>query len=226
MPSDFVQDDARENRLVDLFNLARPQNRVRHGTDATLTLDGALYEFELKSATTRGGSVGTVRDLGPDHIAKWMDKHWIIAFFDGPKLGYCRYGSPDAMAPWIQAKAEYIRVDFEMARRVPDHITIKTMYEILGMKAFYTKADARKLHKSQLTAAGYAEAMDLPDGYTPERMLKIFKDRARYVIERGSTLNNPHIPFKFFDSWPKITEDHASTLRKLVRAWAIPKPRQ
>ena len=147
MASQFVQDDARENRIVDLFNLARPAERVRHGVDATLKLDDKLYEFELKSATTKGGSVSTVRDLGPNHIEKWKNKHWIIGFFDGPALSYCRYGTPDAMEPWISQKWNYIKADFEMAKRVPEHVTVETMHEILGKKSLYTKEDAKRLHK-------------------------------------------------------------------------------
>lgn len=54
-----AQDDVRENRLVDLFNLARPADRSRHGTDATLTIDGQTIEFELKSVTTGRGGVST-----------------------------------------------------------------------------------------------------------------------------------------------------------------------
>jgi hypothetical protein len=219
MPDEFVQDDVRENRLVDLFNLSRPANRVRHGTDALLRLDGIEYEFELKSVSRAKGGISTVRDLGPDHISKWAEQHWIIAFFESGRLKYCRYGSPDHMAPWIKQKWEYIRADFEMAKYVPDHITLETMYEILGIKETYTKADAKRLHKNQLSAAKYAELMDVEDGYSPPRMLEIFKDRARYVIERGSTLNNPHISPGFIATWPLIEEDHALRLRELVREW-------
>lgn len=226
MPGGYVQDDARENRIIDLFNLARPTNQVRHGTDAILALDGMVFEFELKSATTKGGNVSTVRDLGRDHIAKWKDKHWIIGFFEGTSLSYCRYGSPDLMAPWIEGRWEYIRADFELAKHVPDHITLDTMFGIIGKKEFYTKIDAKRLHKNQLTAAGYKEYMDLPEGYTPERMLTIFRDRARYVIERGSTLNNPKIQFSFFETWPKISEDHASRLRDLIRLWLNSAPQK
>ncbi len=220
MPTDFVQDDVREKRLIDLFNLSSPANPVRHGTDAVLRIDNVEYEFELKSATTAKGGVSTVRDLGPDHIEKWANQHWIIGFFEGGKLTNCRYGSPDNMAPWINEKWEYIRADFEMAKYVPDHTTLRTMHKILGKKAIYTRADAKKLHKNQLSAARYTELMDIEGGYTPNRMLEIFKDRARYVIKRGSTLNNPHIPLKFFNSWSLITEDHALRLRELVREWA------
>lgn len=224
MAGGIAQDDARENRLIDLFNLYQTADRVRHGTDAILKLDDIEYEFELKSATTSKGGISTVRDLGPAHIAKWRTKHWIMAFFDGTKLLYCRYGSPDAMRPWITEKWDYIKADFEMAKHVPAHITLDTMFEIMGKKDAYTKADARKIHKNQMSAAQYDEEQDIPGGYSPARMLDIFKDRARYVIERGSTLNNPHIPAKYLESWPEIRRNHAAELRALVSAWRDAKP--
>lgn len=40
--------------------------------------------------------------------------------------------------------------------------------------------------------------MDDADGYTPAKMLEILKLRAIYLNQRGSTLNNPHIPKSFF----------------------------
>jgi orotate phosphoribosyltransferase-like protein len=58
--------------------------------------------------------------------------------------------------------------------------------------------------------------MDLFQGYSSERMLSILKDRCRYLIERGSTLNNPHIPASYFRDWERITENHAQRLRELV----------
>lgn len=224
MAGGIAQDDARENRLIDLFNLYQTADRVRHGTDAILKLDDVEYEFELKSATTSKGGISTVRDLGPGHIAKWRTKHWIMAFFEGPKLLYCRYGSPDAMRPWITEKWDYIKADFEMAKHVPAHITLDTMFEIMGKKDIYSKADARKIHKNQMSAAEYDEAQDIASGYSPARMLDIFKDRARYVIERGSTLNNPHIPAKYLESWPEIRRNHAAELRALVSAWRDGRP--
>ena len=56
-------------------------------------------------------------------------------------------------------------------------------------------------------------------GYSPDRMLEILKDRAKYVIERGSTLNNPHIPASYFAGWEEIKRDHALRLRELVKEW-------
>jgi hypothetical protein len=218
-----AQDDVREKRLVDLFNLVRPANRVRHGTDAILLVDECELEFELKSVTKAGGSISTVRDLGPDHIAKWENKHWIIAFYDGHELLECRYGSPDDMKPWIQKIWEYIRVDFEMAKLVPSLIDHKSMTDIIGNKDLYSLQDARRLQKKQYSAEKYRTMVDRRNGYSSDRMLKIFRERARYIIERGSTLNNPHIPASFFSGWESITEDHAASLRRRVRTWIASK---
>lgn len=221
-----AQDDVRENRLVDLFNLVRPSNRTRHGTDALLLIDAHEIEFELKSVTIAKGSVSTVRDLGPDHIVKWRGKHWLIAFFDETDLLHCKYGTPDNMATWINEIYEYIRVDLEMAELVPAMITLDVMNRIIGKKDRYEIADAMKLHKKQYTTARYRALMDDEDSYTSMRMLEIFKDRARYVIRRGSTLNNPHIPLEYFEPWATITEDHAAELRNLVRRWLASVPPQ
>lgn len=214
-----AQDDVRENRLVDLFNLTRPPNRSRHGTDALLSIDDHVIEFELKSVTTGAGSVSTVRDLGPDHIAKWSDKHWIIGIYDELDLLSCKYGSPAAMKAWIDRIWEYIRADFAMAGLIPDLIDEKIMVQIVGSKDIYTLEDARRVQKNQYNAAEYLERMDLSGGYSRTRMLQIFRERARYVIRRGATLNNPHIPARYFDAWPTIERDHAVRLRALVRDW-------
>ena len=131
------------------------------------------------------------------------------------------------MAPWIEEKWRYIQPDFELAKLVPEMIGLETMFAIIGNKRIYTRADAKKLHKAQYSADRYTQLMDVwggepgtstkKAGYSPERMLGILKDRARYVIERGSTLNNPHIPSSYYAGWEEIRKDHAIRLRELVR---------
>lgn len=219
----MAQDDVRENQLVDLFNLERPPNRVRHGTDAILKVDGKTLEFELKSVTTTRGGLSTVRDLGRDHIEKWRNKHWIIAFYSASGLIECKYGTPDAMSEWIDKIWDYIKADFSIADHIPPLIDQAAMGNVIGTKKAYTKEDARKLQKNQYTAAQYAEKMDLSNGYSPERMLEIFRDRTQYLIQRGSTLNNPHIPHHYFANFPTITNNHASQLRRLIRKWLATK---
>ena len=201
-----AQDDAREIELIHRFNLVRPPDRKRHGTDAILLIDGHELEFELKSVTKAKGSISTVRDFGPRHIEKW----------------------------------EYVRGDFDMAKLVPSLVTIETMYASIGQKNRYGYDDAVKLHKDQMKKAEYLSRMDMEapssgrrgrknprdGGYSPERMLEIFRERVRYVIERGATLNNPHISYSYFDRWETITEDHATRLRELVRNWLASAPPQ
>jgi hypothetical protein len=211
-----VQDDRRENELRNLFKLRAPENATRGGTDAVLDLDEQEVPFELKSSTDE--SVTTVRDFGPDHIKKWDGKHWLFGFYDrkGMKLLHCHYASPRQIAPWIEKMNDYILPDFQMAELVSGELTLDHLYRLLGKKGRYSLEDARKLQKKQYNTKRYFELMDQSEGYSPERMLKILQERCGYLIQRGSTLNNPHIPGSFFSGWEKITVDHASRLRELV----------
>lgn len=215
-----VQDDARESQMVQLFNLTVPDDRRRSDIDAHLNVDGRVVPFELKSTTS--ASVSTVRDFGPDHIRKWRDGlHWIFAFYDrrGERLQYCIYASPDDMERWIAEKARYIAPDLQLADSLPGTVTTEMVVRILGEKESYTRADAKWLMKNQWSAAMYSEQQDLDHGYSLDRMAEILQARARYVILRGSTLNNPHIERAFFQDFEHITEEHAAKLRHLVRGY-------
>lgn len=211
-----VQDDRRENELITLFQLQRPPNATRGGIDAILDLKGLIIPFELKSTTS--SSVTTVRDFGLDHIKKWQGKHWLFGFYNrqGTELKYCLYASPQVMAQWISEKEAYILSDYKLAQLAPQLLTMDILYEIFGQKEVYTSEDARSLQKKQYTTQQYREKMDLTQGYSPERMLSILKDRCRYLIERGSTLNNPHILASYFQGWEQIIDNHAQRLRTLV----------
>lgn len=211
-----VQDDRRESELITLFQLKKPPNATRSGTDAILDFNGLIIPFELKSTTS--SSVTTVRDFGLDHIKKWQGKHWLFGFYnrEGTELKYCLYASPQVMAQWISEKEAYILSDYKLAQLAPELLTMDILYEILGQKEVYTSKDARSLQKKQYTTQQYREKMDLTQGYSPERMLSILKDRCRYLIERGSTLNNPHILASYFQGWEQITDNHAQRLRSLV----------
>jgi hypothetical protein len=207
--------------MLQLFNLTVPPERKRSDVDAFLRLDGRELPFELKSTTS--GSVSTVRDFGLDHIAKWRDKHWLFGFYDksGTELRYCCYGSPAAMAPWIERKAAYVRPDQLLADMAPAFLGHGHLATVLGEKPVYTVTDARAVMKQQWSAALYKEAQDIPGGYSPARMVEILQERCRYVILRGSTLNNPHIEAGYFAGWERILEDHAARLRELVRDYLV-----
>lgn len=216
MAASNFQDDERENAMIELFDLYKNDDEGRSGIDAFLDLDGKTVPFELK--TTSRGSVTTVRDFGHDHIVKWKDKHWLIGFFLKDEEYYL-HGSPSMMADWIKSKEEYIEPDFKLATLLPGKMHLDDLFSILGEKEIYTFEDAHSIQKKQYKKEKYISLQDVNGGYSPERMLEIIKDRAEYLINRGSTLNNPHIPFSYFNGWEKITENHAAHLRTMVAAY-------
>lgn len=208
------QDDDREEAMRTLFGLYKDEREGRGGIDAHLDINGQAIPFELK--TTSNGSVTTVRDFGPDHIEKWKDKHWLIGFFIQGRE-YYHYGSPSMMAKWIEGKEAYIKPDFMLAGIASEKLTLSDVHKVMEEKAIYTFDDAKGLQKKQYKKTKYMDLQDVNDGYSPERMLEILKDRAKYLVERGSTLNNPHIPLTYFQDWTEITENHAAILRGMVQ---------
>lgn len=212
-----VQDDVRELQLVQLFNLTVPENRRRDETDAYLEVDGETVPFELKS--TSGPSISTVRDFGPEHVRKWQGMHWLFGFYTraGDRLLYCHYGSPAAMRSWIAGRWEYVRPDWELAQSAPQLIGLDQVRTILGEKPVYSLQDALRIQKRQYSMERYRELMDRSEGYSSEAMGEILRDRARYLIERGATLNNPKVPRTYFKGWERITRDHAARLREMYR---------
>lgn len=210
------QDDDREDAMRNLFQLYKDDKEGRSGVDAFLDIDDGEEPFELK--TTSNGSVTTVRDFGPDHIKKWKYKHWLIGFFVGGRE-YYKYGSPSMMAGWISEKELYISPDFKLSAIVSEKLNIDDMHKILEPKVKYSIKDAQSIQKRQYKKTKYLDLQDVDKGYSPERMLEIVKDRATYLVERGSTLNNPHIPLSYFEGWEEITDNHAERLRVLVKEY-------
>lgn len=216
VPSTF-QDDEREDYARSLFALIRPEDEGRDGCDAYLEWNGRMVPFELKS--TSKGSVTTVRDFGPDHVAKWRDKHWIIGVYLRGEVDHFLYGNPEMMRPWIDDKWMYVKLDFDLADELGRLVVRETLDKVLGKKDIYTLADARRLQKKQYSVEEYRRRMDCAAGYSPDRMLDILRDRVQYVARRGSTLNNPHIPASYFKGWKQIRSHHAERLRELVNEY-------
>ena len=228
-----VQDDVREREMRTLFNMVRPEEYGRGDIDAVLELEGpgvpadlegTKVPFELKSASSGKPDISTVRDFGLHHVEKWRKLHWLFGVYDRKPggdltLSYCLYGSPAAMAPWFDQMAAYIGPDVAMANHVPDLIGMTELRAVLGDREEFDRDDARRLMKNQFRREQYDAASDLPGGrYSADAMLSMLRERCRYVIRRGSTLNNPHIPARFFDGWEQITRNHAVRLRQLVAA--------
>lgn len=212
-----VQDDIRELAQIELFNLVKPEGEGRSGVDAVLILDnGQEILFELKTMTDK--SVTTARDFGRDHIEKWKNKHFLISKFSrsGAAIEYSIYGGPTQMEPWLKSREDYIAPDYEISKLAPSRLTTADLFSVVGEKEVYSIEDAKKLHKRQYSRAEYESFMDVENGYSQDRMLTVLKDRCEYLLKRGSTLNNPHIPKDFIAGWDQITSNHAVELRRLV----------
>lgn len=220
------QDDAREHEMRLIFNLVEPPGRTRGGLDAQLEIDGQVIPFELKSTTK--SSFSTVRDFGPDHIEKWKVLHWLFAVYseDGRELRYCYYASPDTMSDWVADKEAYTRPDFMLADRAPGHLSDSDLTQILGGAEEFTRAQARAVMKNQWSAVQYKENADLPgERYSRAAMLWLLQERCRYIILRGSTLNNPHIAESYLKQRTEpITSDQAATVRAKVRHYLAEQP--
>ena len=95
----------------------------------------------------------------------------------------------------------------------------ETLYEILGEKVKYSLSDAKKIQKRQYSKSEYLDLMDREEGYSENKMIEILRDRVEYVISRGATLNNPHIPKSYFQQWNQIQKSHSEELRRYVELW-------
>lgn len=96
---------------------------------------------------------------------------------------------------------------------LPKGVTEGSLVRELGDKDIYSLAEIKVLLKKK-----WRNAMirDVAPGYTKQRMLAILQERAKYLLARGATLNNPHISKKFFEGFEKITANHAMRVREMV----------
>ncbi len=217
-----VQDDAREQELCNLFNLEWDPEHARGGDDAWFEseIDGKILRIPVEVKSTTTDTVSTARDVGLSHISKWREKLWVIGFYikshGYPRLQNSLCLTPDEMEPWIAQIEAYILPDYKISEIASSHLTFNDLHAICGNKDIYTIEDAKRIHKKQWKVDDYLHEMDLKNGYSQERMLKILQLRLKYISERGATLNNPHITKSFlsqFDS-QRIAKNHAAEIRK------------
>lgn len=218
-----VQDDRREKEMCQFLGLREGDGRS--GVDAFL--DFSWHEkmitvpLELKSTTNY--SVSTARDVGPAHIEKWRACVWIFGFYDvaGRQLQKLLTLGPNDMEGWIGKVERYIAPDFAIGKRIAAKLTLEDLHIICGEKKIYSMNDAQVLHKRQWKRADYLREMDLHAGYSPLKMLEILRLRAVYLTERGSTLNNPHIPSSFFSNFSQrmheIIPNNANLVSSIIQ---------
>lgn len=198
-----VQDDERERELVRMFNLEWDPAHQRGGVDAILpvAVDGVRYRFEVEVKSSTGATVSTARDVGMDHIARWRRMMLVIGFYSRearrPELRECLCLTPVDMEPWIASIEAKVAIDFKLAQRAARRLTMEDLHDVCGIQDSWSLPDAKRLHRQQWTKEQYAAALDVRVGQewraSPSKMLELLQLRARYIAERGATLNNPHI---------------------------------
>ena len=195
-----VQDDRREKEMCQLIGLREGEGRSEVDAFFDFEARGKAYSSPIELKSTTSYSVSTARDVGPAHIAKWRARIWVFGFYDshGRKLQKLLTLGPNDMEDWIGKIESYIAPDLAIGKRIADKLNLEDLYIICGEKNKYSLSDAQALHKRQWSRDKYISEMDDGDGYTPSKMLEILKLRAIYLNQRGSTLNNPHIPSSYF----------------------------
>ena len=208
-----VQDDQREREMCQLLGLR--EGKGRSEVDAFFDFDvlGKAYSAPIELKSTTNDSVSTARDVGPSHIKKWRSRIWVFGFYDssGTNLQKILTLGPTEMEEWIGKIESYIAPDFAIGERIAQKLSLEDLHIICGEKPRYSLQDAIALHKRQWSKDKYLSEMDAEDGYTPKKMLEILRLRAVYLNQRGSTLNNPHIPASFFAQFGAETIDITTT---------------
>ncbi len=138
-------------------------------------------------------------NLGRKQLYSAEDFERLVVFQSDAKL-IAEAIAPDA---WIDA---------ENSNKVFPEEFVQEMCATFDKRMSPSRA-ARKL-RAISSRSRHKRCFDVEPGFSATAMLGIVRDRCRYLIDRGSTLNNPHIDPQFFAGFEKIVSEHAKVLRK------------
>jgi hypothetical protein len=216
--TDAPQDDSREQDMLRVFGLRQISESSRGDNDAFLDLDGMETQaFELKSSTT--SNLVTARDFSLEHIKEWRTKHVLGSFYDkgGNAIRWSLLIPNLYLNDWLDEQVEYIRCDIEIIEVLSNEVTSemaqRVIKNIFGEKEVFTEEDLKKVLKRQITSQEYAQY--LSNGPNAERlcsldsMEKAIRSRTQYLLNRGTSRNNPHIS----DGWIRRIIEMDSRLR-------------
>ena len=196
------QDDSREQDMLRVFGLRQPIGSSRGDNDAFLELSNKEKQcFELKS-TVRENFV-TARDFGVNHINEWRDKHILASFY---KKGTNMEISWSLLVPnvylqlWLDEQLNYIKPDLEIIEIVSEeydeNFYNRISTNLFGTKEYFSLNELKSILKSQIDSKEYDYFLDLNingEKYcSRNKMFDALKKRTKYLLERGSTRNNPH----------------------------------
>ena len=94
-----VQNNVRERRLVEILGLTPLQGRA--GADA---VDAQGNQFELKTSTR--GEITTARDIGPNTLAQYRVRYWVVARGRNLRTGFVidevYFLAPQLLEDWFR----------------------------------------------------------------------------------------------------------------------------
>lgn len=198
-----VFENSREQVMIDICKM-RP-GKDRYDADAYIQ----SIPFELKSTWTQ--YFCTARDFGLSHLKKYKRAHWLFGVFEPntTQLSCMYYATPEQMRPWLNHVEHNIRPLLLLAKYTTAAITPSVVYKIFGKKNTYTEAELRAYlvpRQTVITATTYS---------LPETIL-ILRECVKQKLQRGATINNPHIPLSYLRNMEKLTTNYANTLRKVI----------
>ena len=202
------QDDSREQDMLRVFGLRQESTSSRGDNDAFLQLDGKKTQcFELKSSTT--SNLVTARDFSKQHILEWRAKHVLGSFYDkgGNIIRWSLLIPNIILNEWLDEQETYIHCDIlileSLVQEVSQEMVRQIRISVFGDKEYYTLEDLKRLLKQQINKETYHELLDISfQGErlcSPSQMDFAIIQRTKYLLNRGSSRNNPHIS----DGWIK-----------------------
>lgn len=212
------QDDSREQDMLRVFGLRQETGSSRGDNDAFLDLGGKQAQcLELKSSTTT--NLVTARDFSMQHILDWRSKHVLGSFYDkgGNTIRWSLLIPNVILKEWLDEQAAYIHCDISILESLVEEVSQEMVRQIrisvFGEKEHYTLQELKRLLKQQINKEAYLEFLDVEmDGErlcSPGQMDFAIIQRTKYLLNRGTSRNNPHIS----DGWIRKIIERDARLR-------------
>lgn len=110
-----TQDDARENRQIEIFELNPTKGRSnKYIPDATLEINGETVNIELKTSDEKRKRVSTGRDVSFSKLDNWRSLNWVFSQYRKTKDGFEFTGEHyfargRDLEPWFAKQEKKIR---------------------------------------------------------------------------------------------------------------------
>ncbi len=107
-----TQDDARENKQIEIFELTPLQGRSnKYIPDATVIVNGVEHQVELKTSDIAKKQVSTARNVTLPKLDEYRKVHWVFSQYqkteDGFELtGEHYYAHGTQLEPWLIKQKE------------------------------------------------------------------------------------------------------------------------